>query len=98
MYLAPDTLRRYWQADIPLRCGPKDFLMWAVLLRAVAAAQTKSWRGICSEGKVARRTLERLARRKIGCTLQLAARDPERVKSAFAAWVTERLRASGTRP
>ena len=76
--------------------APKDFLMWAVLLRAVAAAQTKSWRRICSEDKVARRTLERLALRKIGCTLQLAAQDPERVKSAFATWVAERSSANGT--
>ena len=57
--------------SLRLRCGPKDFLMWAVLLRAVAAVQTKSWRRICSEGKVARRTLERLARRKIGCILSV---------------------------
>ena len=90
MYLAPDTLHHYWKADVPLRCGLKEFLGWAVLLWAVPQHGTKSWSAICSEGEVKRRTLERTARRKLGCTLAVAAREPERVTTAFAAWVAER--------
>ena len=95
VYLAPDTLRRYWQADIPLRCGLKEFLGWAVLLWAVPLRATKSWYRICSEGKVERRTLERLAHRKVGCTLAVAAQNPDRVTSAFEAWVAERSDRNG---
>ena len=97
MYVEPDTLRRYWRADLPIRCGPKEFLGWAVLLWAVPQRRPKSWDRICSEGQFMRRMLERLARRKLGCTLGAAARDPERVTSAFAAWVAERSDASATR-
>ena len=98
VYVAPDTLRRYWRADIPLQCGIKEFLGWAVLLWAVPQrGATKSWRAICREGRFHRRMLERLARRKLGCTLAVAARDPERVTSAFAAWVAERSDAVAAR-
>ena len=98
MFVAPDTLGRYWRADIPVRCGPKEFLGWAVLLWAVPQRRTKSWYRICFEGRFKRRTLERLARRKLGCTLGATARNPERVTSAFAAWVAERSDTRATRP
>ena len=83
-------MRRYWRADVPLRCGVKEFLGWAALLWAAPQRGAKSWRRICSEGGYTRRMLERLARRKLDCTLAAAARDPERVERAFAAWVAER--------
>ena len=43
VHVEPDTLRRYWRADLPIRCGPKEFLGWAVLLWAVPQRRTKSW-------------------------------------------------------
>lgn len=85
--MAPSTLRQYWREDVPLRCGLKEFLSWAVLLWTLRARARGSWSAIAEEVGLQRRTLERNFIRMAGCTLAAAAEDPERVIGRFNEWV-----------
>ena len=85
--LAPPTLRQYWRKEVPLRCSPKEFLSWAVLLWALHARSQDGWSAISARVGLRRRTLQRNFIRLAGCTLAEAAEDPERVVGRFDEWV-----------
>ena len=85
--LLPVTLTRYWRADVPLRCGPKQLLSWAALLWAVDRRAEAKWDTVAKKMRVGRRTLERYSSNLAGCTLAEAAREPEMVRERFVAWV-----------
>ena len=87
--LPPDTLRRYWREQIPLRCGPKQLLSWGFLMWAIRQRSASKWDVIAQRAGVRRRTLERSSYRLLGCTLAEAARDPEAVQRRFREWVAE---------
>lgn len=87
VHLAPATLCRYWKADVPLRCGPKQLLSWAALLWAVRRRSEAKWDSVAKTMRVGRRTLERHCSNLAACTLAEAAREPEMVRDRFMAWV-----------
>ena len=87
VHIEPATLCRYWKADVPLRCGPKQLLSWAVLLWAVRRRSEAKWDTVAKMMRVRRRTLERLCSKLAAYTLAEAAREPEMVRDRFAAWV-----------
>lgn len=87
--LPPDTLRRYWREEVPLRSGPKQLLSWALLMWAIRQRSELKWDAIAQSAGVRRRTLERSSTRLLGCTLAEASRDPERVQQSFREWVAE---------
>lgn len=85
----PDTFRRYWRAQMPLRCPPKKLLSWALLLWAVRQRTRAKWAAIADEAGVRRRTIERHAANLAGCPLTAASHDPEMVQRRFQEWVAE---------
>ena len=85
--LPPDSFRRYWRHEVPLRCGPKQLLSWAVLLWAVRQRPKAKWDAIARQAGVGRRTLERYSKQLAGCTLAAAGRDPQLLKSRFRRWI-----------
>ena len=88
LYITPSPLRRYWAADVPLRCGPKQLLKWALLFRAIEQrSKGDSWRGIAASIGTSLRTLQRNASEMAGCGLAAAARKPDAVRARFEAWV-----------
>ena len=87
--LPPDTLRRYWREEVPLRTGPKQLLSWGLLMWAIRQRAQLKWDVIAQRAGVRRRTLERCSTRLLGCTLAEASRDPERVQHRFRQWVAE---------
>ena len=87
VHLAPATLCRYWKADVPLKCGPKQLLSWAALLWAVKGRSEAKWDTVAKTMRVGRRTLERHCSNLAACTLAEAAREPEMVRDRFVAWV-----------
>ena len=87
VYLAPATLCRYWKADVPMRCGPKQLLRWAALLWAVDRRSEVKWDAVARQMGVRRRTLERHCSDLAECTLAEAAREPGMVWDRFRAWV-----------
>lgn len=87
--LQPDTLRHHWRNEIPLRCGPKQLLTWALLFWGARRRARTGWDAIARQAGVSRRTLERTSVRLAGCTLGGLIRDPESVKSRFRNWVRE---------
>ena len=87
IHLAPATLCRYWKADVPLRCGPKALLSWAMLLWAVERRSEAKWDTVAKNMGVRRRTLERCCSNLAACTLAEAAREPGMVRERFEAWV-----------
>ncbi len=87
--IGPEALSRYWRQEIPLRCGPKQLLSWALLMWAVRQRPEAEWLAIASRAGVRRRTLERSSVRLLGCTLSAAGRDPTLVKRRFRQWMAE---------
>ena len=88
--LQADTLRHHWRNEIPLRCGPKQLLGWALLFWGIRRrARTAGWDAIAQDAAVRRRTLERAGVRLAGCTLAGMIREPERVRRRFREWVRE---------
>ena len=87
--LPAETFRRYWNESMPLRCGPKQLLSWALLIWAVRQRPEARWDAIASEAGVRRRTLERHSVRLVGCTLSAATRDPALVRRRFRAWISQ---------
>ncbi len=85
----PDAFRRYWRTEVPLQCGPKEFLSWATLLWAVRQRPYAKWDTIARRAGVRRRTLERYSVRLTNCTLAAVGRDPGMVQRRFEAWVRE---------
>ena len=85
--VASSTLRQYWREEVPLRCGLKEFLSWAVLLWGLRARAQAGWSAVADQVGLQRRTLERNFIRMTGCTLVAAARNPERVVGCFNEWV-----------
>ncbi len=88
--VSTDTLRRQWRDELPLRCGPKQLLSWALLLWAIRRRVHTGWDGLAYQAGVRRRTLERVAVRVAGCTLSELTGDPERARRRFRGWVRER--------
>lgn len=86
--LPAETFRRYWKESMPLRCGPKQLLSWALLMWALRQRPQARWDTIASRAGVRRRTLERHSVRLVGCTLSTATREPARVRRRFRAWVS----------
>ena len=83
-----DTLSRYWRRDVPLRCGPKQFLMWAALMWAVRQrTDGERWSDIATRIGVSRRTLERYSVDLAGCTLAATVRQPGFIERRFESWV-----------
>ena len=87
--LPPDSLRRYWREEVPLKCGPKQLLSWAVLFWAVRQRPKAKWDVIAKQAGVGRRTLERYGKQLAGCTLAAAGRDPQSLKRRFRRWIAE---------
>ena len=87
--IAPEAFSRYWRQEIPLRCGPKQLLSWALLTWAVRQRPAAEWATIATRAGVRRRTLERGSVRLLGCTLSAAGRDPALLKRRFRQWVAE---------
>ena len=87
VHLAPATLCRYWKADVPMRCGPKQLLIWAALLWALDRRSEVKWDAVAQQMGVRRRTIERHCSDLAECTLAEAARDPGMVWDRFQAWV-----------
>ncbi len=85
----PDAFRRYWRTEVPLQCGPKEFLSWATLLWAVRQRPYAKWDTIAQRAGVRRRTLERYSVRLTNCTLAAAGRDPGMVQRRFEEWVAQ---------
>lgn len=85
--LATPTLRQYWREEVPLRCGLKEFMSWAVLLWTVRARAREGWNAIADRVGLQRRTLQRTFIRLAGCTLAEAAEDPARVVRRFDEWI-----------
>lgn len=84
--VSPDSFRRYWREGIPLRCGPKELLNWAVLLWAFRQRRQVKWDALARQAGIGRRTLERYGRQLADCTLAEAARDPKLLKRRFREW------------
>lgn len=84
-----ETFRRYWKESMPLRCGPKQLLSWALLMWALGERPKTRWDAIASRAGVRRRTLERHSVRLAGCTLSVASREPTLVRRRFRAWVSQ---------
>ena len=89
VHIAPVTLTRYWKADVPLRCGPKQLLSWAALLWAVGERGEAEWDTVAKKMRVGRRTLERYSSNLAGCTLVEAACEPGLLRKRFEGWVIE---------
>ena len=87
--IAPDLFRRYWKEDVPLKCGPKQLLSWAMLMWALRQRSEARWEVIAGRAGVERRTLERHSTRLARCTLSTAWHDPQLVKRRFREWVAE---------
>lgn len=87
--MPPETFRRYWKENMPLLCGPKQLLSWALLIWALDEWPNARWDAIASRAGVRRRTLERHSARLAGCTLSAATRDPDLVRRRFRAWVSQ---------
>ena len=87
--LPPDTLRRYWREEVPLRCGPKQLLSWALLMWAIRQRSDLKWDVVAQRAGVRRRTLERSSTSLLKCTLAEATLDPEGVQRRFREWVAE---------
>ena len=89
------TLRRHWRSDIPLRCGPKRLLQWAVLLWILdQRRRRKSWGAIATRAGCTRRTMERLFRDLADRPLVAGCDQPGDVRAAFRAWAAETREAS----
>ena len=84
-----ETFRRYWKEYMPLRCGPKQLLSWALLMWALGERPEARWEAIASRAGVRRRTLERHSARLVGCTLSAATREPALVRRRFRRWISE---------
>ena len=84
--LSADSFRRYWRAGVPLTCGPKELLNWAVLLWAFRQRPEAKWDALARQAGIGRRTLERYGRQLADCTLAEAARDPKLLKRRFREW------------
>ena len=87
--LPAETFRRYWNDNMPLRCGPKQLLSWALLMWALGEWPKARWDTIATRAGVRRRTLERHSVRLVGCTLSAATRDPALVRRRFRRWVAQ---------
>lgn len=87
--LQPDTLRQHWRNEVPLRCGPKQLLGWALLFWGIRRRAHTGWDGIARQAGVRRRTLERASRRLAGYTLAGLIREPDGVQRRFRNWVRE---------
>ena len=87
--IAPDTLRRHWRSDVPLRCGPKRLLSWSLLLWAVRDRPRATWDDIAMRAGLGRRTLERYSARLAGCSLASLGGDPTLARRRFLAWLAE---------
>ena len=87
--ISPDSFRRYWREGIPLTCGPKALLNWAVLLWAFRQRPRVKWDALANQAGIGRRTLERHGRQLAGCTLAEAARDPKLLKRRFREWAAD---------
>ncbi len=85
--VTPDTFRRYWREQMPLRCRPKELLGWALLMWGIRRRSAAPWAEIADAAGVRRRTLERASVRLAGCTLATAARHPDLVRRGFKEWV-----------
>ncbi len=84
--LSADSFRRYWREGVPLTCGPKELLNWAVLLWAFRQRPRVKWDALARQAGIGRRTLERYGRQLADCTLSEAARDPKLLKRRFREW------------
>lgn len=87
--LPPETFRRYWKQNMPLRCNPKQLLSWALLAWAVRQRPRLRWDAIAARAGVRRRTLERHSVRLAGCTLSAASHDPDLLRRRFRAWLAQ---------
>ena len=87
--LPAESFRRYWKEGMPLRCGPKQLLSWALLIWALGERPKARWEVIASRAGVRRRTLERHSVRLVGCTLSKAIREPALVRRRFRAWISQ---------
>ena len=87
--LQPDTLRHHWRSEIPLRCGPKQLLTWALLFWGIRRRTRTGWDTIARSSGVRRRTMERASVRLAECTLAGLVREPESVRRRFREWVRE---------
>ena len=87
--LTTDTLRRHWREEVPLRCGLKQLLNWALLFWTIRRRAHTGWDAIAKQARVRRRTLERASVRLAECTLSGLVQDPERVRRRFRDWVRE---------
>ena len=87
--LQPDTLRHHWRNAVPLRCGPKQLLGWALLFWGTRRRAHTGWDAIARQAGVRRRTLERAGRRLAECTLAGLIREPGSVRRRFREWVRE---------
>lgn len=88
--VTPDTLRRQWRDELPLRCRPKQLLSWAFLFWSIRRHADAGWDAVVRQAGVRRRTLERVGERLAGCKLSELTGDPERVRRRFRRWVRER--------
>ncbi|MDE0256763.1 MAG: hypothetical protein OXR82_00055 [Gammaproteobacteria bacterium] len=84
--LSADSFRRYWRQGVPLACGPKVLLNWAVLLWAFRQRRRVNWDALARQAGIGRRTLERYGRQLADCTLAEASRDPTMLKRRFREW------------
>ena len=84
--ISADSFRRHWREGIPLTCGPKMLLNWAVLLWAFRQRRQVKWDALASQAGIGRRTLERYGRQLADCTLAEAARDPKLLQRRFREW------------
>ncbi len=84
--VSADTFRRHWREGVPLTCGPKLLLNWAVLLWAVRQRPKGKWDAIARQAGISRRTLERYGQQLAGCTLAEANCDPRLLKRPFREW------------
>ena len=90
LYIEASPLRSYWATDIPLRCGPKELLKWALLFWAIEErAGGASWHGVARCVGRSPRTLRRYASDLAGCGLAAAAGSPDTVRLRFEAWARE---------
>ena len=87
------TLRDNW----PFAATPKVLLEWGLLGRATAARNTGvSWAWASTRAGISRRRLERIALRRVGCTLrQIDGFGPGWVEGRFVAWLTEEIPEAG---
>lgn len=89
-----DTLRRQWRDSVPLSCGLKQVLGWALLFWGIRRRAHTGWDDIARQAGVRRRTLERASVRLAGVTLAGLAHDPQRVRDRFREWVREHSEAA----